>query len=91
MMNTSEELEQQDEIFFMEQVDGTWHKMRLPEGVERKVENCTMLGKFKKIEMSKLSAEEIDNLPEEVEFFFASGQYIPEMIWVEPVKEEQNG
>jgi hypothetical protein len=79
------------ETFFMEQKDGTWHKMCFPDGVERKLENAVFQGKYRQLDTDlKKNPKVFEELEdrEDVEFFFGPGSYgIPSMIWVEKVSD----
>lgn len=83
--------EQKGEVFFMEQADGTWHKMSIPYGFERILSNATLLGKFRTIDMhAKLRAGESMDERDDVEMFFGEGEHgIPSMHWVEKIPEEE--
>lgn len=77
------------ETFFMEQADGTWHKMCLPDGVERKLANAEFQGRYRTLETDVKKNpkvfQELENR-DDVEFFFGPGSYgIPSMIWVEKI------
>lgn len=57
------------ETFYVEQADGTWHKMSLAEGVERNIKNAVFEGKYKTISNERMM-EQMENRLKKDQFDF---------------------
>ena len=75
------------ETFYVEQADGTWHKMSLAEGVERNIKNAVLEGKYKTISNERMMEQRENRLKkDQFDFFMAKGEHgVPTFIWVEKI------